>query len=305
MTGSVDLQFKGVNLKISSASRLTCAVGASITLGFAPSVYGAEFDCVIEPRQVVELRSPMEGLIERINVERGDYVRKGQELAYLDAGVDHAQAAISALRSQMQGAVGAWESRGTLSAKKYARMDELHKENLMSAQLRDEAAAEKQIADSELQDAVDNRKLAGLEHKRQLEIIRLKTIRSPISGVVVERFQNPGELAEAGVGRKPILKLAEVDILNVEVLLPAAAYGKVKLGAVVSVVSDIPAGSKHRAIVKVIDPVLDAASGTFGLRLELANSQRKIPGGSRCRVDFPDIAETASTRARKSAAAQR
>ncbi len=291
---------------IETKSRIFCKLTAvSLLMVWTAVSAAAEFDCVIEPRQVIELRSPMDGLIERIEVERGDSVRKGQELAFLDTGVDRTQAAIAALRSQMQGAVGAWESRGVLSAKKSARIDELHKESLMSAQLRDEAAAEKQIADAELQDAMDNRKLASLEHRRQLEIIRLKTIRSPISGVVVERFQNPGELAEAGVGRKPMLRLAEIDILHVEVLLPSQAYGKVKPGAVVAVVSDIPAGARHRATVKVIDPVLDAASGTFGVRLELPNPQRRIPGGSRCRVDFPDVADTLSANARRAAPGQR
>ena len=38
--------------------------------------------------------------------------------------------------------------------------------------------------------------------------------------------------------------------------------------------------------------VLDAASGTFGVRLELPNPQRKIPAGVRCSVAFPDIVAT-------------
>lgn len=257
--------------------------------GVTASAFGAEFDCLIEPRQVLELRSPIEGLIERVNVERGDYVRKGQELAVLDTRVDQVQAAIASHRAQMEGAMRSWESRGELSAKKSSRMDELHGQNFISAQMRDEAAADKRIAEAELRDAVDNRKLFGLEHQRQLEIIRLKTIRSPINGVVTERTLNPGEFAEAGVGRKPLLKLAEIDTLYVEVLLPAAAYGKVKLGNEIQVNPEIPAGSSYAAKVKVIDRVLDAASGTFGVRLELPNAQRKILGGIRCRAIFPEI----------------
>jgi len=250
---------------------------------------GAEFDCIIEPRQVLEIRSPIEGLIDRVNVDRGDYVKKGQELAVLDTSVERVQAAIASQRSQMEGAVRAWESRGDLSAKKSSRMDELHRQNFLSSQLRDEAAAEKRVAEAELRDAVDNRKLAELEHKRQLEIIRLKTIRSPVNGVVTDRILNPGEFAEAGVGRKPMFKLAEIDTLHVEVLLPAVAYGKVKQGMVIQVTPEIPSGSRYSATVKVIDRVLDAASGTFGVRLELPNPGRKIPGGIRCRAVFAEI----------------
>jgi RND family efflux transporter MFP subunit len=270
-------------------------------VGSAASVLGAEFDCIIEPRQVLELRSPIEGLIERVNVDRGDYVKKGQELAVLDTAVERVQAAIARKRSMMEGAVKSGETRVEYSTKKAARMEELHRQNFMSAQGRDEAATEKRLAMADLRDAVDNRNLAELELKRQLEIIRLKTIRSPITGVVTERILNPGELAEAGVGRKPLMKLAEIDTLHVEVLLPVEAYGKVKHGMMVDVTPEVPPGSHHRAKVKVIDRVLDAASGLFGVRLELRNADRKIPAGIRCRADFPGIDDSLAGKGRNPA----
>ena len=278
-----------MNLHEARSGRLSSLVGSLIFAGVASSALAAEFDCVIEPRQSLELRSPIEGLIERVNVDRGDYVRKGQELAVLDTSVDRVQAAMAKQRSQMEGAVHSGESRVEFTAKKSERVHELHRQNFISAQVRDEAATEKRLAEADLRDALDNRKLAQLEHQRQLEIIRLKTIRSPVNGVVTERILNPGEFAEAGVGRKPLLKLAEIDTLHVEVLLPAQAYGKVKHGMAIDVTPEIPAGSQYRATVKVIDRVLDAASGTFGVRLELRNPERKIPAGIRCRAAFPEI----------------
>ena len=39
-------------------------------------------------------------------------------------------------------------------------------------------------------------------------------------------------------------------------------------------------------VVNIIDRVVDAASGTFGVRLELPNRKRDIPAGVRCRVQF-------------------
>ncbi len=261
----------------------------TVLAGLAGAALAGDFDCVIEPRQTIELRSPIEGLIERVNVDRGDFVRKGQELATLDTSVDRAQAAIAKQRSQMDGAVRSGESRVEYTTKKSQRMQDLHQENFMSAMNRDEALTEKRLAEADLRDSLDNRKLAELDLARQLEIIRLKSIRSPVDGVVVERLLHPGELAEAGVGRKPMLKIAQIDVLHVEVLLRADAYGKVKLGTAIEVAPELPAGSRYRATVKVIDRVLDAASGTFGVRLELPNPDRKIPAGIRCRASFPNI----------------
>jgi len=263
------------------------------TLCFAMPAAGAaaaEFDCVIEPKQVLELRAPLEGLIDKVNADRGDYVRKGQVLAVLDSSVDEAQAEIARQRAAMRGAVHSAETRVEYATKKFGRTKDLQSKNFISDQARDEAATEKRLAEAELLDARDNRKLAELELKRQQEIIRLKSIRSPVDGVVTERVLNPGEFAEAGVGRKPIFKIAEIDTLYVEALLPVEAYGRVRTGMKIVVVPEIPQGARFTATLKVIDRVLDAASGTFGVRLELPNRGRKIPAGIRCKAEFPNVA---------------
>ena len=73
------------------------------------------------------------------------------------------------------------------------------------------------------------------------------------------------------------------------VAVPAGA----KRGMEIEVFPEIPAGSHHKASVKVIDRLLDAASGTFGVRLELPNRQHNLPGGIRCMARFPGIEGTA------------
>jgi hypothetical protein len=52
---------------------------------------------------------------------------------------------------------------------------------------------------------------------------------------------------------------------------------------------EAPIGGSHQAKVAVVDRVLDASSGTFGVRLELPNADRALPAGARCRVDFPKV----------------
>lgn len=283
--GTPDFEI-GATLPMRIAART--ALGWILALLAQPAAAG-EFDCIIEPRQVLELRAPIEGLIERIAVDRGDLVQRGQELAILDSSVDRASAAMARHRSQMEGAIRSSESRVEFSSRKLERTQNLQTQNFISAQARDEAATEKRLAESELLDARDNRKLAELELQRQMEIIRLKTIRSPIDGVVVERVLNPGEFAEAGVGRKPILKLAELDVLHVEALLPVEVYGRVTRGMDVLIAPEIPAGARYTAKVTVIDRLVDSASGTFGVRMELRNPKHRLPAGIRCKVEFAGV----------------
>jgi multidrug efflux pump subunit AcrA (membrane-fusion protein) len=110
---------------------------ALMLIAAAGQATAADFDCIIEPRQVIELRSPLEGLIDRITVDRGDFVRTGQEVAVLDTSVEQIQAAIAKQRSQMEGAVTAGKSRVDFSANKARRIEELHRDKFMSAQLID------------------------------------------------------------------------------------------------------------------------------------------------------------------------
>lgn len=272
-----------------SAARISTVIAGLAALAGPGASAANGFDCVIEPRRVIELRAPLEGTIDRITVDRGDTVKRGQELVVLDTSVDRASAAIARHRAVMDGAIKSGESRLEFSKGKLTRMENLETQKYVSPQAREEAHTERQLAQAQLVDAQDNRKLAELELARQMEVIRLKTIRSPIDGVVVERMLHPGEFAEAGVGRKPILKLAEVDVLHVEVLLPVEAFGQVRAGMEAEVMPEIPAGTRYTARVSVIDRIVDAGSGTFGVRLELPNPQRRMPAGIRCKAAFPNI----------------
>lgn len=271
-------------------TRLCAALGLVTALTAVSDLRAAEFDCMIEPRQVLELRSPIEGLIAKVNVDRGEFVKKGQVLAVLDTSVDRVSAEIARHKANMEGAVLAGRSRLEFAERKSVRVDELKGKDFISDELFDQAAAEKQLAAAELQDALDNRRLAELDYERQKAIIRLKTIISPVNGVVTERILNPGELAEAGVGRKAMLKLAEIEMLYVEVIMPARYYDSIAPGATATIRPEVPAGSEYEASVTVIDRVMDAASGTFVVRLELPNPENTLPAGTRCRAEFASMA---------------
>ncbi len=262
---------------------------ALLTVATAPVTAQSDFECIIQPRQVLEIRSPIEGLIQRVHVDRGQSVRRGQVLATIDDSVERVAAEGARHRAAMTGALQAAESRVLASTRKLARVEELVASKFLSAQALDDAQNERRLAEAELQEARDGRRLAEIEFNRQNAIIRLKTVRSPVNGVVVERLLNTGELAEAGVGRRPILRVAEIDVLHVEVLLPADAWSQVKPGAAAQV-QPATGGPSRAATVAVVDRLLDAGSGTFGLRLELPNPGHEIPAGARCRVRIEGVA---------------
>ena len=244
-----------------------------------------EFDCLIEARQRLEIRSQAEGVIESVRVQRGDSVSKGQLIATLASGPERAQLELARSRATMEGELKAAEARVDLSRKKWERADELHKKNFVSANARDEAEAEFRLASEQLRAAQENRRLAELEVKRAEEVLAQRGIRSPVTGLVVDVVLRPGELTSSNQ-KDPIARLMEVDPLSVELILPVREHGKIRLGQVGRVMPEAPVGGNYPARVEVVDKMLDAASGTFGVRLRLPNPGNKIPAGVKCRVKF-------------------
>ena len=245
----------------------------------------SEYDCMVEARQIVEIRSSVEAVIESVRVQRGGFVSKGQVIATLESGPERAALALAEGRAQNQGDIKLSETRLDISTKKLKRAEELFKQNFISANARDEAQAEFRLASEEVLRARENQRLAELEATRAREILAMRTIRSPVSGVVVEVMRKPGEFGAISF-KDPIMKLAEIDPLHVEAILPASMYGKVRRGQRALVTPEAPIGGRYETTVAIVDPVIDAASGTLGVRLLLANRKNLIPAGVRCKVQF-------------------
>jgi RND family efflux transporter MFP subunit len=243
-----------------------------------------DYDCIIEARQMVDIRSPVEGLIERVAVERGEGVKKGQVLVTLESGPERAALAVAKQRAGAVGAVKSAEARLDLAVKKGRRAEELARQSFISSNALEEARTERSLAESDLKVARENQRLAELEVQRATEVLGMRTIRSPVNGVVVDRYSKTGEMATA-TAKDPILRVAEIDPLNVEVVLPAPLYGSIQQGDQAEVSPETPA-QKFIAQVKVVDRVINAASGTFGVRLELPNAKLLVPAGAKCRLRF-------------------
>jgi multidrug efflux pump subunit AcrA (membrane-fusion protein) len=103
-----------------------------------------------------------------------------------------------------------------------------------------------------------------------------------MNGIVMERFKSAGEYVE----EKPILRIAQLDPLHVEVIVPVEYLGRIKKGMQAKVTAVVPAAATHVATVERVDIVADAASGTYGVRLNLPNPDYQLSAGLRCKADF-------------------
>jgi RND family efflux transporter MFP subunit len=242
----------------------------------------ATLDCLIEPFRIVNVSSPLDGVLERVDVERGDLVKQGQELALLEASVQRAALAIAEARAVLETAIESGNVRLDYAIRKVASNEKLLEEHGISEREVDDSRAQRDLSRIALVEAKDNKWLAVLDVRRAAAELEVRTIRSPINGVVMERILSPMEQTK----QTPIVKLAQLDPLKVEVFVPIALLGKVSVGMTAEVVPEAPVGGSLAARVTVVDRVVDAASGTFGVRLELPNPNYRLPAGLKCKVRF-------------------
>ncbi|MBM9518790.1 efflux RND transporter periplasmic adaptor subunit [Desulforhopalus vacuolatus] len=210
---------------------------------------------LIEPNELVQYSSQVPGILEQVLVERGTWVKKRQTIATLKSGVQRAALKLA-------------KARVDFGKRKLLRNEQLIKKQLISINDKDEIETEVRFSELEVSQAEEQ--------------LALRTIRSTIAGVVVQRTGSPGEY----VGEDPFLTIASIDPLSVEVVVPSGYYGAIKKGAEATVEIEGPLAGQYKARVIIVDQIIDAASSTFGVRLELPNPKKKLPAGLKCIVTF-------------------
>lgn len=265
-----------------AASIVLLIVGAMAPASVEAIGEGIEFECLIEPKKSIVLSAPVIGVVGDVFVSRGDFVSKGQVLAALESSVEKTAVAVARARAEAKAEIEGSQARLDFERRRYVRAANLHSENILADEGLDEMQSNVVIAESNALQARENARLAKLDHERAQAALNVRTITSPVDGVIVKIILNEGEYADP----PQILELAQIDPLHVEVYAPASFVGRIKVGDVGRVHIDTPVVRTFEAVVTVVDRVVDAASGTLGIRLEMPNQEREVLAGINCRVQF-------------------
>jgi len=248
----------------------------------SPAEAAGNLACLMKPSMEVSVGAPVEGIIQHVNVDRGDWVSKGQAVVTLEASVEQATVALAKAKADAEATIKTTQAKMAFSSRKLERALDLYKSNSIARHEFDEAQTEKILAETAYLEATENKRVAELEWQRATASLNLHTIYSPLSGVVVDRLLSPGELTR----QTPILKLAQINPLRIEVFAPLSLLGKLEPGMRAEVRPDGAASTTYQAEITVVNRVVDSASGTFGVRLEMPNPNNALPAGLACTVKF-------------------
>jgi len=207
--------------------------------------------------------TPFAGRVQSIVARAGDKVRTGQPLAWV-ASPELGQAQSDARKSEHDYA---------LAAKNFARIDELHTAGVAALKDLQLAQADLGRTAAERTRTLQRLKLYGASSDG---VDQRLALRSPVSGVVVEKNLNPGQELRPDQGDKALYVVSDPSHLWFTLDVPEADVRAVRPGAAVQIGCAALGDEKVAGKVVHVADGLDPQSRTVKVRGTINNADKKL-----------------------------
>lgn len=228
--------------------RTLLLLALSLSTGLAAP---ADAEGVLLPYKEVAVSSAVQGILATVNVKEGDAVAAD---ALLGSLIDRVEAA---------------------EVQRFAKVLE---QKEFAAQGTSNLFRDKVVSEGEAIEKRIDRDIAKLQHDIAKEQLERRKIRSPISGLVVEKKKEAGEAVDLN---EAVFRLVDISRVYLQVFIEAAQALKLTHGQAVTVKFPEYHHASHAATIDFIDPRIDGASGLVRVKVLIDNPDRKLIAGMR------------------------
>lgn len=237
----------------------------------------------IKPAAVVDVHPKVGGeIIEKIFVETGDYVNKGDLIAVLEDDV---------IKAQLTEATAGLAAAEAGLRQSEANLELFEKDRLRVENLYQEGAVSKQELDhinAQYKAAVEAKKLASAQSEKakagfnQLQILYSEySIHAPISGFVAARYMEQGDRTNPS---QPIVRISQEDELKIVCSVAEKDFPLLKTGMQAEITVDALPGKVFKGAVAVISPTIDPATRTAEIEIRIPNEKYELRSGMFARI---------------------
>ncbi len=206
-----------------------------------------EFTATVQANKVNNIAPSTPVRIDKILVEVGDPVRKGQKLVEMDiANLKQAKTQLDNLQLE------------------FNRIDELYKVGGTSKSAWDAQKTSLDVAKTSYENLEENTRLL-----------------SPIDGVVTARNYDNGDMYSA---TNPVITVEQISPVKLLINVSESFYTRVKEGMDVDVKLDVYGDETFKGKVSLIYPTIDPQTRTFTVEVKIPNNDKRIRPGMFSRV---------------------
>ncbi|MEM8774331.1 MAG: efflux RND transporter periplasmic adaptor subunit [Pseudomonadota bacterium] len=258
------------------AFTLLCAVSPAFAVGQSISA-------VLEPVQLVEIKSSVAGRLEEVAVREGQDVAEGTVLAGIDSRVQQARLRLAKSAAEATGS----EERADIvveQAKSLFERVEIARQK-GAAQAWEIHQSEQAIMLAQADRKIAKETADQLKQQYQLELATLEefSMKAPFDGTVLHVLVEKGEIIDTQV---TVLEFGNLDRLKATAFVPIDWLQDVEVGR--SLVASIGLEpNKIEAKIVSIDPRVDPASQSVRVRFELENPDRALLVGTSIQLSRP------------------
>jgi HlyD family secretion protein len=203
------------------------------------------------------------GMISRVLVDAGDWVRAGETLATVDPAVQAAQT------SQMQAQIASAVANAKLAQSNLDRAQALVSRGFISKADIDSRTAARDAANAAV-------RLAQAQFREQSARLGRLDIRAPAAGLVLARNVEAGQIVSSG--SNALFSIAMDGTLEMQAKLAEQDIAGLHVGMVVQV-TPVGAGRTFQGTIWQIAPMIDPVSRQGTVRVQLAYDPALRPGG--------------------------
>ncbi|HCZ32928.1 MAG TPA: hypothetical protein DHV93_05410 [Holophagaceae bacterium] len=228
-----------------------------LSSGLIPVSAGTPVEGLVQPFRQVDVSAPVSSRITELKVGEGEAVQEGQTLALLYGKLEElemmrAKALLERREFEAKGAKRLYDSRIIPEAKALESRIELD--------------------------------LARLQYETAAEQVRLRTVQTPLAGVVVARHREVGEAVSTA---QPLFRILDLSRVVVVCAVDPKALAGLAAGQKARVtLPQMPETGTLEGEVALVDPCADAA-GLVRVKVVVENPERRIRSGLRALVELP------------------
>ena len=238
----------------------------------------------VYPKQEAFLSPKIGGKIEKIFVDEGYWVDKGQPLVRLEQtkllmAKNEAEANLNTVKSELKQAELSLENL----KKTMKRNGELFKEGIIDEQRYDNTKTDYLNAEAQFYLSSSRLEQVKAQLDQAAQDLKDSIMYAPFSGFIVDKMMNDGEMVYAASPSK-VLHITDISMVKIECGIAEVEKKYIREGREVIIEVDAIPGERFKGEITTVNPLIDQNSRAFMVKIEMPNPNHKLESGMFARI---------------------